>query len=97
MSRLELVVVHWVDSRQAIPGWGYVEDVEEVEAVQCATVGWLVHAGTTALRIAQSLGDVAHPEATQCAGVKLIPRCCVTACFHLQSGRPVLGVDPTTS
>jgi hypothetical protein len=83
----DLVVVCWLDSRQPVPHWRFVDDLEHQPAVQCSTVGWLVQLGSN-ISLAQALGDVGQPE-QQCAGVATIPACSIVSMRRLRTGKHV--------
>lgn len=90
MSTPRLVEVRWEDARQPVPSWCYVRDVEPVMAVQCITVGWLVSVSPTAIRVAQSMGDINDTDdCAQCNGIAMIPRSSVRGIRALRTGKRV--------
>jgi hypothetical protein len=80
---LKLALVYWSDSAQASGAWRHMEDLPEPEAIDCASVGWIVKEDDEVLMIAQSMGDIGTDN-TQCAGIKQIPKCCITEIKILQ-------------
>ena len=84
-----LVIVHWLDSRQADGSWRYLSDLGKQHAVECATVGWLIQDDTETKVVAQTIGDLSDPENAQACGVKIIPARCVVSMKTL--------VEPETS
>ena len=79
---LRLVMIRWVDSRQPVPTWQYVSDLQERASLQCTTVGWLLRGGDDKV-ICQTLGDPADPECMQASGVMTIPARCVVEMISL--------------
>ncbi|HUU29381.1 MAG TPA: hypothetical protein VM123_16380 [archaeon] len=61
-KHFKLVHILWLDSRGASPNWQYIDD-DEPQLIKCHTVGYLVHEGKDAKRIAPHIiededGDV---------------------------------------
>ena len=71
----KLVYVEWLDSRQPISEWQFLDDYAETSAVKCKTVGWLISDGEV-YSIAQNIGDD-ESEDKQVSGVMRIPRCAI--------------------
>lgn len=100
---MDLVVVDWVDSRQPVSSWQFLEDLEDQPAVICRSVGWLLK-DTDVMVLAPNLGDIG--ASTQVSGVITIPVQCVkkvrrieippTSC-PVPSSRPETGQTPPSS
>ncbi|MBK2125820.1 hypothetical protein [Fangia hongkongensis] len=66
---MEKVLIKWVDSRQPIPSWQYIDEIENQSSVACETIGFLLRKDETNLVIAQNIGD----SGNQASGVMVIP------------------------
>lgn len=86
-----LVIIRWLDSRQPTSAWRHLADVGEPQAVECATVGWLLKDNTEVKVICQSVGDLGDPENAQANGIMTIPTRCVLAMERLEE----IDVSPT--
>ena len=78
-----LVIVTWVDSAQATPGWEFVSDYRPRAPIRCASVGWLMQDDDEAVVLAQSCGDIDEVYGAQAAGLKTIPKVAVSGIQHL--------------
>lgn len=65
-------LITWLDSRQPVPGWQLLDDIEVPDVCRCQTVGFIVQEDEELLCIAQSVADLGgkHPQAS---GVMAIP------------------------
>lgn len=71
-----LVVIWWEDSRQPASAWARLSDLTaEPEAVQCASVGWLIHDGDVK-QLVPNMGDLGSDD-PQASGLIQIPARCV--------------------
>ena len=71
------VRVDWLDSKQPVPGWQWVSELEAPTPARCTSIGFLVGESDEALVLAQSLADADDHEHTQAGGAMTIPRACV--------------------
>lgn len=83
---LPLVLVEWVDSRQPISQWQWLDQLMRSAVVNCVTVGFLLPDDGGAIVIAQNLGDIGK-STRQVSGVISIPRQAVTRMTPLESPR----------
>lgn len=81
-----LVLIEWLDSRQPISSWQYLEDIETT-ACKCKSVGYLVYEGDGIKRLAPNLADIDKPDSIQASGVITIPEICIEKVVDL-AGRP---------
>lgn len=72
----KLVVIHWEDSRQSNGAWRFLSDPKNHTAVECISVGWLIHDKDGVKALAQNFGDV-KDEDMQVSGVIHIPDRCI--------------------
>ena len=77
-----LVMIEWLDSAQPTANWSYLQTYEPRAAVQCVSVGWLIHDGDVKA-LAQNFGDVIDADSAQVSGVIHIPARCVTRTTYL--------------
>lgn len=78
---MKLVAIEWVDSRQPIPPWQFLEDFVPQEPVKIFSVGFIVHGGevdegeeeSDVVALAPNVGNLGSDEA-QISGVIHIPR-----------------------
>lgn len=70
-KNLKLVQIDWVDSRQPISHWQWVDEMEKSSIVECSSVGWLVEDGTVKV-LAANMGDTGDKK-KQVSGVIQIP------------------------
>jgi hypothetical protein len=89
---VNLVVVHWLDSRQPVSQWMRADDLPEFSAVPIQSVGWLLRQDEAMTVLAANLGDVDSDE-QQVSGIMQIPTCCVTSVSDL-SPAPITGYSP---
>lgn len=75
---VRLVIVTWLDSRQAAGDWCWLNEAVPQSPVHCASVGWLIQDDEHVKVLCQSMGDIESDGGDiQAAGVKTIPTCCV--------------------
>ena len=79
-----LVLIEWEDSAQPTSGWQYLADFECGQAVQCASVGWLIEDGEKVKALAPNLGEVGTTESAQASGIIRIPARCITRVVRLE-------------
>jgi len=73
-----LVIVEWVDSSQPQASWSFLKDMPAPKAVQCVSVGWLVHRSEEVICLAPNMGDIrSELESAQTSGNMTIPTRCV--------------------
>ncbi len=72
----KLVLIEWLDSSQPIPGWQWVEDIGQLHALKCQSVGWLVYDSTEVKGIAPNVGGTCD-ENQQVSGLMKIPTSCI--------------------
>jgi hypothetical protein len=82
MKAPRLVLVHWLDSRQAEPHWQHASDIRG-GVCECQSVGWLLKDGKKAKVLAASVAD----GFDQASAVIRIPACAVTRIVDLVEGR----------
>lgn len=73
-----LVLIEWLDSAQPLPGWRHLDDLPELEAVRCLSVGWLVAESDGVKMLAPNLGDVDSSGNAQASGFMRIPSVAIT-------------------
>lgn len=83
MTDCPLVLIEWEDSAQPVPVWAYVQDIECKPAVQCSSVGWLLHDNDKVKTIAPNMGEIGSENSLQASGVLRIPTSCVTRIVRL--------------
>ena len=64
-----LVLIEWEGSAQPVPGWDYVQDIEYKPAVQCSSVGWLLHDTNRVKTIAPNMGEMGSENSLQASGI----------------------------
>ena len=70
-DELQLVLVDWEDSVQAVPGWQWLDNIKGPSIVQVKSVGWLICKNEKELRLAVSVGGTSGEY--QVSGVIAIP------------------------
>lgn len=70
-------MIEWEDSAQPIPSWVYLSDIDEMSAVLCASVGWLIHDGNEVKVLAPNMGNLKSKDTVQVSGVIRIPARCI--------------------
>ena len=80
----KLLLVEWLDSVQPSPGWAFLSDCDDVEPVQCRSVGWVVGQTRTAIMLAPNVGNF-DGEDPQGSGFIRIPMRAVTVLTDLTS------------
>jgi hypothetical protein len=78
----KLVKVEWEDSARPTSAWGWIDDYERLEAVECISVGFLIAQTDRALAIAANIGDVTR-DRIQASGIIQIPTCSVRRLVEL--------------
>lgn len=72
-----LVMVEWLDSRQAVTGWRYLRDAPDTPPLRCTSVGWLLRDGAVKV-LCQTIGDASDDD-PQGMGMVQIPACAVVS------------------
>jgi len=70
-------MLEWLDSRQPVSEWLYLDDYEKPSAVICQSVGWLIHDGKKVNAIDQNMGDIEDGQDIQIPGVMQMPTCSI--------------------
>jgi hypothetical protein len=65
------VLVEWEDSQRPISAWGWIDDYELPDAVQCLSVGFLMAQSKEAIALAPNLGDVRQARAQACGIIRI--------------------------
>ena len=71
----KLALVEWEDSKQPIPSWKKLKDVQKGTGVRCVSVGWLIEDGPVKVLV-PNMGDLDGD--IQVSGAIQIPERCVT-------------------
>lgn len=83
-----LVSVEWVDSGQPIPGWQWLDGLDERRPHRCVSVGFLVQDGKDVKVLAPNLGASDGEEWDQASGLITIPTPAVTKIENLVTSGP---------
>ena len=86
-SDCPLVLVEWEDSTQPIAQWVYLADFVTKTAVNCASVGWLIHDGDDVKALAPNMGELGDGDSVQASGIIRIPSRCITSVVRLAERR----------
>src|ERR1700681_4642634 len=82
----DLVLVEWVDSGQAIPGWQWLSEMGSRTPHKCVSVGFLVQDDKTTKVLAPNLGaSDGLGEWDQASGLMTIPTVAITKIERLTS------------
>lgn len=73
LGRPPLVLIEWEDSARPAPEWRFIDDLEDLSAVRCQSVGWLVHDGEDVKVLAPNLGNIDSNSDAQACGIIRIP------------------------
>ena len=77
-DKCPLVIVEWVDSSQPQANWSFLDELPELQVVECASVGWLVHQSADVIGLAPNMGNTrADQDSVQTSGLMTIPTRCV--------------------
>ena len=68
-----LVKIEWLDSRQPVAAWQWIDDCGTPKAVECVSVGWIVGETKNSIALAPNIGDVFSGR-MQVSAVMEIPR-----------------------
>ena len=79
-----LVLVEWWDSRQPVPRWLCLDEVDGVESCACVSVGFLIRETENEIVLAPNLADLDDDELVQGSGIITIPRCSVKNVVDLE-------------
>lgn len=79
-----LILVEWLDSRQPVPGWSRLDELESAEPCFCVSVGFLVRETKNELVLAPNVADLDDEELIQGSGIITIPRCSVRKVADLE-------------
>lgn len=99
-----LVMIEWEDSAHPTSKWAYLQNFEPPKAINCISVGWLIHDGEVKA-VAQNMGNLTDADSAQISGVIHIPARCIIRQTRLQepdtifapSSRPAKGRKRPTS
>ena len=83
LSGHRLVLVEWEDSAQPISQWMWLSRCDDVAAVHCYSVGWLVNDGDDIKAIAPNVGFNGSCDEAQVCGVIQIPARCIVSIKEL--------------
>ena len=90
----QLVLIEWIDSRQPMPGWQRLSDLESRRANKCISVGFLVREDAQSKVIAPNLGSTeGDDDWDQASGLMTIPATSITgikfiSTFQVTGARP---------
>jgi hypothetical protein len=73
VKKPKLVIIEWLDSAQPLPAWRHLDDLPELEAVRCFSVGWLVAEDKSVKLLAPNIGDFDSGGSKQGSGFIRIP------------------------
>jgi hypothetical protein len=76
-------MIEWEDSAQPVSSWAYLNSLQTHDAVDCVSVGWLVHDGADVKALAPNLGNLNNESSMQVSGVIRIPARCITRMINL--------------
>ncbi|WP_086931633.1 hypothetical protein [Agarilytica rhodophyticola] len=76
MKNPKLIKVKWIDSAQPVPSWSFLEDMPDMEAINCESVGWLVAESDDVIMLAPNIANVGS-ESAQGSGFMRIPKCAI--------------------
>lgn len=82
MIDYKMVKVEWEDSRQPIPEWQFLQDLEPINPVKCITLGYLIKDDKDQKVICQNIGD--YKDDMQVSGVITIPSSCISNITNLK-------------
>ena len=83
-----LVVIEWLDSRQPVPAWQFIESIEATTACCCLSVGFLVFEGGGVKVLAPNLADTGS-DGMQASGTITIPDCSIKRVTDISLRIPV--------
>lgn len=86
MSDLPIVLIEWIDSAQAAPGWQWLNELETPPLIRCTSVGFLVRDNDEEKCVAVSMGG--NGDSRQVSGVISIPARSVLRMVRLTSSCP---------
>lgn len=86
IRRGDLVEVTLLDHYSAADGWTDLQDLERIEPLRCKTVGYVVAADKTHLRLASTIAGI-DQEAQQGSLAMTVIRACITGVVVLRRGR----------
>ena len=89
MKHCPLVMIEWKDSTQPSPAWQFLDDYAVSGAVNCISVGWLIHDSEMVKCLAPNFGNTQDEENLQINGVITIPSCCITKITHLKEQKAI--------
>jgi len=84
MTDCRLVMIAWEDSAQPISSWAYLNSLDATKAVDCVSVGWLVHDGEGVKALAPNMANLNYESSVQVSGVIRIPTCCISRIVDLE-------------
>ena len=80
----KLLMVEWVDSAQPLPSWRHLDDLPELEIIECVSVGWNVGETENVIMLAPNIGDIESGSSAQGSGFIRIPKAAVTRIAELK-------------
>jgi len=75
---MRLVKIEWVDSRSPTNKWERLNDLDDMDACQCVSVGFLVKDATDVKMLAPNLADKDDDSNIQASAAIVIPTCAIT-------------------
>jgi hypothetical protein len=82
------VLIRWQDSRQPLPGWQLLSDLNAPDLSECVSVGWLLIDEPDRKVLAQSIGDTIS-DSGQAAEIMVIPARCIVEIEELEETRTI--------
>lgn len=79
-----LVKIAWLDSRQPVAKWQWIDDCRAPQAVECLSVGWIIGESKDSIALAPNIGDVSSEHA-QVSAVLQIPRSAIQRISRIRS------------
>ncbi len=87
-----LVLIEWLDSRQPVPTWQWLEHIEPRRPHLCVSVGFLMQDDADAKVLAPNLGaSNGSSDWDQASGVITIPASAVQRMVRLDAGAAAAG------
>lgn len=78
-----LVMVEWLDSARPEPAWRHLDNLPDLEVIQCVSVGWLVGESGGVKMLAPNIGDFQSGANAQASGFIRIPSVAITRVVEL--------------
>lgn len=71
-------LIEWLDSAQPISSWKHLDDLPDLEVIECVSVGWVVKESDQIVMLAPNLGDYKSGGGAQGSGFIRIPKAAIT-------------------